>query len=60
MQSSTFGRLCITQRIDVRETYTYPKKGVHYTSSTPVAKLVSNNLLFLFIWITNEKQLHIG
>lgn len=31
MQSSTFGRLCITQRIDLRGTYTCPKKGVHYT-----------------------------
>lgn len=30
MQSSTFGRLCITQRIDLRGTYTCPKKGVHY------------------------------
>ena len=31
MQSSTFGRLCITQRIDLRGTYTCPKKEVHYT-----------------------------
>ncbi len=30
MQSSTFGRLCITQRIDLRGTYTCPKKEVHY------------------------------
>ena len=31
MQSSTFGRLCITQRIDLRGTYNCPKKDVHYT-----------------------------
>lgn len=30
MQSSTLGRLCITQRIDLRGTYTCPKKGAHY------------------------------
>lgn len=30
MQSSTFGRLCITHRIDLRGTYTCPKKEVHY------------------------------
>ena len=29
---STFGRLCITHRIDLRWTYSCPKKGVHYTS----------------------------
>lgn len=27
MQSSTFGRLYITQRIDLRGTYTCPKRG---------------------------------
>ena len=31
MQSSTFGRLCITQRINLRGTYTCPKKWVHYS-----------------------------
>lgn len=33
MQSSTVGRLCITQRIDLRGTYTCPKKGAHYNFS---------------------------
>ena len=33
MQSSTLGRLCITQRIDLRGTYTCPKKGAHYNFS---------------------------
>ena len=32
MQSPSFGRLCITQRIDLRGTYNCPKKGVHYNS----------------------------
>lgn len=30
MQSSSFGRLRITQRIDLRGTYTCPKKEVDY------------------------------
>ena len=30
MQSSTFGRLCITQKIDLRVTYNCSKKGIHY------------------------------
>ena len=30
MQSTTFGRLCITHRIDLRWTYSCPKKGIHY------------------------------
>ena len=33
MQSTTFGRLCITHRIDLRWTYSCPKKGVHYNDS---------------------------
>ncbi len=37
MQSSTFGRLCITQRIDLRGTYTCPKKEVHYTDIDLIA-----------------------
>lgn len=34
MKSSTFGRLCTTQRIDLRGTYTCPKKGTHYSAYT--------------------------
>ena len=37
MQSSTFGRLCITQRIDLRGTYNCPKKEVHYTDIDLIA-----------------------
>jgi len=33
MQSTTFGRLCIKHRIDLRKTYPCPKKGEHYTVS---------------------------
>ncbi len=36
MQSSSFGRLCITQRIDLRGTYTCPKKEVHYSNPSKV------------------------
>ena len=32
MQSSTQGRLCITLRIDLRQTPYCPKKGIHYTA----------------------------
>ena len=34
MQSLPKEGLCITQRIDLRGTYTYPKKGIHYSAYT--------------------------
>ena len=53
MQSSTFGRLCITQRIDLRGTYTCPKKEVHYTDIDLIALdkgeiSVKKDIRFLF------------
>ena len=42
MQSTTFGRLCITHRFDLNGTYSCPKKGVHYSYS----RLADSGLLY--------------
>ena len=45
MQNSTVGRLCITQPIDLRRTYSCPKKGNHFLTSDFSTMFMKKNIL---------------
>jgi len=45
MQSTTFGRLCIKHRIDLRRTYPCPKKGEHYSDINTINQNISRHYI---------------